>query len=303
MQVDLTEYVEKHGFVFDAVINEDVTNDEVDILANRGARYPNYLPANQSDLLCLWANRNMVEGSHLQLVVYQVIEVEEAGSGGVVKKDDRHLNEAVGSRWKTNGKKGCVYNSGYGLINCIVGNPLICPAGYEEQCFGMTLMPISMPLNNTQHNVDVKLLVTDPAYYPKIPNIFLPINLLGSSLLHLSVIYKEQARLNQATSNSLMARLETHKAMPLGLFFKGVCTFGVPGCVLIKTGSGFRVRHLNLIKTRDLILQLAERLMLNALTDAGVKAVKISFIQKERICESCVSGEGDTVLRVIRSNY
>ncbi|GJT85352.1 NSP-interacting kinase 1-like protein [Tanacetum coccineum] len=32
----------------------------------------------------------------------------------------------------------------------IVGNPLMCPAGSEEQCFGMTLMPISMPLNNTQ---------------------------------------------------------------------------------------------------------------------------------------------------------
>ncbi|KVH93901.1 Kinesin, motor domain-containing protein [Cynara cardunculus var. scolymus] len=29
VKVDLTEYVEKHGFVFDAVMNEDVTNDEV----------------------------------------------------------------------------------------------------------------------------------------------------------------------------------------------------------------------------------------------------------------------------------
>ncbi|KAJ0815867.1 putative plus-end-directed kinesin ATPase [Helianthus annuus] len=29
LQVDLTEYVEKHGFVFDAVMNEDVTNDEI----------------------------------------------------------------------------------------------------------------------------------------------------------------------------------------------------------------------------------------------------------------------------------
>lgn len=31
LQVDLTEYVEKHGFVFDAVMNEDVTNDEVGV--------------------------------------------------------------------------------------------------------------------------------------------------------------------------------------------------------------------------------------------------------------------------------
>ena len=31
-QVDLTEYVEKHEFVFDAVLNEEVSNDEVSIL-------------------------------------------------------------------------------------------------------------------------------------------------------------------------------------------------------------------------------------------------------------------------------
>lgn len=29
MQVDLTQYLEKHEFVFDAVLNEEVTNDEV----------------------------------------------------------------------------------------------------------------------------------------------------------------------------------------------------------------------------------------------------------------------------------
>lgn len=29
LQVDLTQYVEKHEFVFDAVLNEEVTNDEV----------------------------------------------------------------------------------------------------------------------------------------------------------------------------------------------------------------------------------------------------------------------------------
>lgn len=29
LQVDLTEYVERHEFVFDAVLDEDVSNDEV----------------------------------------------------------------------------------------------------------------------------------------------------------------------------------------------------------------------------------------------------------------------------------
>lgn len=29
IQVDLTEYMEKHEFVFDAVLNEEVSNDEV----------------------------------------------------------------------------------------------------------------------------------------------------------------------------------------------------------------------------------------------------------------------------------
>lgn len=32
MQVDLTEYMEKHEFVFDAVLNEEVSNDEVSTL-------------------------------------------------------------------------------------------------------------------------------------------------------------------------------------------------------------------------------------------------------------------------------
>lgn len=31
LQVDLTEYVEKHEFFFDAVLDEDVSNDEVSI--------------------------------------------------------------------------------------------------------------------------------------------------------------------------------------------------------------------------------------------------------------------------------
>ncbi|CAI0388107.1 unnamed protein product [Linum tenue] len=33
----------------------------------------------------------------------------------------------------------------------IVGNPLICPTGSEPECFGTTLMPMSMNLNNTEH--------------------------------------------------------------------------------------------------------------------------------------------------------
>ncbi|KAI7737745.1 hypothetical protein M8C21_005878 [Ambrosia artemisiifolia] len=32
----------------------------------------------------------------------------------------------------------------------IVGNPLMCPKGFEQQCYGQTLIPISMPLNTTQ---------------------------------------------------------------------------------------------------------------------------------------------------------
>lgn len=32
LQVDLTQYVEKHEFVFDAVLDEEVTNDEVTIM-------------------------------------------------------------------------------------------------------------------------------------------------------------------------------------------------------------------------------------------------------------------------------
>ncbi|XP_024977674.1 protein NSP-INTERACTING KINASE 1-like [Cynara cardunculus var. scolymus] len=34
----------------------------------------------------------------------------------------------------------------------IFGNPLMCPTGSEQQCYGMTLMPISMPLNTTKDN-------------------------------------------------------------------------------------------------------------------------------------------------------
>lgn len=30
-KVDLTEYVERHEFVFDAVMNEDISNDDVSI--------------------------------------------------------------------------------------------------------------------------------------------------------------------------------------------------------------------------------------------------------------------------------
>ncbi|XP_043810313.1 protein NSP-INTERACTING KINASE 1 isoform X2 [Manihot esculenta] len=41
----------------------------------------------------------------------------------------------------------------------IVGNPLICPTGSEPECFGTTLMPMSMNLNSTQnrHHEEVSL--------------------------------------------------------------------------------------------------------------------------------------------------
>lgn len=32
----------------------------------------------------------------------------------------------------------------------IVGNPLICPTGSENDCFGTALMPMSMPLNGSE---------------------------------------------------------------------------------------------------------------------------------------------------------
>ncbi|GJV42130.1 hypothetical protein Tco_1420570 [Tanacetum coccineum] len=47
----------------------------------------------------------------------------------------------------------------------------------------------------------------------KASDFFPPRKRLRSSLLHLGVIYKAHARLNQVASNSLMARVETHKSM------------------------------------------------------------------------------------------
>ncbi|XP_076930921.1 protein NSP-INTERACTING KINASE 1-like isoform X2 [Bidens hawaiensis] len=32
----------------------------------------------------------------------------------------------------------------------IIGNPLMCPTGSDQECYGMTLIPISMPINTTQ---------------------------------------------------------------------------------------------------------------------------------------------------------
>ncbi|RWV82894.1 hypothetical protein GW17_00055566 [Ensete ventricosum] len=57
--VDLTEYLEKHEFVFDAVLDEDVSNDEVSISGNCGANCSCYIPAYKSNLLCLWPNRQL----------------------------------------------------------------------------------------------------------------------------------------------------------------------------------------------------------------------------------------------------
>ncbi|KAK3010093.1 hypothetical protein RJ639_012214 [Escallonia herrerae] len=42
----------------------------------------------------------------------------------------------------------------------IVGNPLICATGYRQECYGMTLMPMSMTLNSSQnrHHEEVSLV-------------------------------------------------------------------------------------------------------------------------------------------------
>ena len=39
LQVDLTAYEEKHEFVFDAVLDEDVSNDEVSLLDTLNSLY------------------------------------------------------------------------------------------------------------------------------------------------------------------------------------------------------------------------------------------------------------------------
>lgn len=90
LQVDLTEYMEKHEFVFDAVLNEEVSNDEVIIASIKftwfwgelmvfpitcsSINYVSYFislgiswncwayssynfPTNKGHLLCLWPNR------------------------------------------------------------------------------------------------------------------------------------------------------------------------------------------------------------------------------------------------------
>jgi hypothetical protein len=42
----------------------------------------------------------------------------------------------------------------------IVGNPLVCATGNEPNCHGMTLMPISMNLNNTQGKIfEIKIMI------------------------------------------------------------------------------------------------------------------------------------------------
>ncbi|KAA8523110.1 hypothetical protein F0562_009533 [Nyssa sinensis] len=56
LKVDLTEYVEKHEFVFDAVMKEDVSNDEL-YSETVEPIVPNNFSTNKSNLLCVWANR------------------------------------------------------------------------------------------------------------------------------------------------------------------------------------------------------------------------------------------------------
>lgn len=64
LQVDLTEYVEKHGFVFDAVLDEDVSNDEVinnlHTLYNCSIRYYKFI-LNNLDSFFLQVYRETVE--------------------------------------------------------------------------------------------------------------------------------------------------------------------------------------------------------------------------------------------------
>ncbi|KAK3041666.1 hypothetical protein RJ639_001476 [Escallonia herrerae] len=60
LKVDLTEYVEKNEFVFDAVMGEDVSNDKVSILRDCGAHSPNNLSTNKSNMFCVWANRQVL---------------------------------------------------------------------------------------------------------------------------------------------------------------------------------------------------------------------------------------------------
>ena len=43
LQVDLTEYVERHEFVFDAVLDEDVSNDEVSVRGNLNSHHKDHL--------------------------------------------------------------------------------------------------------------------------------------------------------------------------------------------------------------------------------------------------------------------
>ena len=81
-QVDLTAFVEKHDFVFDAVLNEHVTNDEVRLLLggrsgtsadglvltqalcartgvprNSGTYCSHHIYEDSCDMLCIWPNR------------------------------------------------------------------------------------------------------------------------------------------------------------------------------------------------------------------------------------------------------
>ncbi|KAJ6415931.1 hypothetical protein OIU84_004676 [Salix udensis] len=57
LKVDLTEYVEKHEFVFDAVLNEEVSNDEVYRETVEPYSSHNF-STGQGNLLCIWANRS-----------------------------------------------------------------------------------------------------------------------------------------------------------------------------------------------------------------------------------------------------
>ncbi|KAJ0035918.1 hypothetical protein Pint_24515 [Pistacia integerrima] len=58
LKVDLTAYVEKHEFCFDAVLDQHVSNDEFPgISGHCRANYSNHFSANKSYLFCIWTNR------------------------------------------------------------------------------------------------------------------------------------------------------------------------------------------------------------------------------------------------------
>ncbi|KAF6176330.1 hypothetical protein GIB67_011119 [Kingdonia uniflora] len=81
LKVDLTEYMERHEFAFDAVLDEEVSNEEVTLSGDSGAHCSNHLSTNQSNLLCIWANRQVVNGFTICAEVVHVVVLLKIRSG------------------------------------------------------------------------------------------------------------------------------------------------------------------------------------------------------------------------------